>query len=746
MAEKTTLRGMVQSVVYRGNDGFAVFRVRDEETKKAMTVAGNAPDVAEEAHVTVSGIWQVHERFGEQFKASEVGVTPPTTADGIETYLASGFVKAIGPVTARRIVTQFGDDTLDVLDKSPDRLAEVRGIGRQKADEIAKNWQDQRSVREVMIFLRSCGLGAGMAGRIHARHGPASVRLLEEDPYQIAQTVDGIGFQTADQIAAHLGITGEDPRRMRAAVRQAAVDAADQGHCGLPVKDIVTRAHKLLRPCNAHHLVRALRECFEEDSLVEGYARGQRCAFLPGLYHREQQAAQRLSVLSQTTPAPVADAPADSVAWAEGVVGKEFHEGQREALAELLNARVGVLTGGPGTGKTTVLDGYVHIIERAGLKPTLSAPTGRAAKRMKETTGRPAKTIHKLLEAGRHGFQRNADNPVEADIIVIDESSMLDSGLFRHLLDATPDHARLLFVGDVDQLPSVGPGAVLRDLIDSGTVPVGRLTHVFRQAAESNIVQAAHDVNEGRVPRRTGKDYAAVKVNDPDHAAEVVRKLVTEQMPRYDYDPIRHVQVLTPMLRGSAGVEALNNALQAELNPTAEPRVRLGAYTYAPGDRIMIIKNNHDEGVSNGDVGWVKAIDTENEMIEFWIDEGDEKGLALSYGFDRAREFTLNYACTIHKAQGSEYPVVVMPLTTGHYPMLAKSLTYTALTRAQSLCITVAQPKAYQLAVQESADTERWSHLREALEETMPPLPEATDTATPGSPHHPATDDVAVAM
>ena len=713
------LAGSVERVTFHSAEtGFCVLKVHARGKRDLVPVVGHAPAIAAGEWMTASGRWTTDREHGLQFRAETLQVTPPTGIEGIERYLASGQMRGIGPMMAKRIVAAFGEAVFEIIEAEPARLTEVEGIGKTRAARIVKGWAEQKAVREIMIFLHAHGVGTARATRIFRTYGQDSLKVMAEDPYRLARDIRGIGFRTADAIAIRLGLAREAPQRLAAGVSYALQRAMDEGHCGLPVEGLVRSAAELLEV--APDLVRcaaalALREGRE---VVADTLGGEPCLFLRGLYGAERTMAARLLERAAGTPPWPAIDFGLARPWVEAKTGKALSASQAEAVGLALSKKLCVLTGGPGVGKTSTLDAILRILTAKGVRVLLAAPTGRAAKRMAEQTGLEARTIHRLLEIDpRHGgFQRDEANPLDADLVVIDETSMVDVPLMHALLKAVPERAALILVGDVDQLPSVGPGQVLADVIASDRVPVARLTEIFRQAAESRIVTSAHRVNTGRLPeapaRGEDSDFHIVEIDEPEAGLDTLVELVARRIPRrFGLDPARDVQVLTPMIRGTLGSRNLNHRLQAVLNPDPPALVERFGWRFAPGDRVMETRNDYDRDVFNGDLGTVAALDMAEEALSVDFD-----GRLVIYPFNELDTLVPAFATTIHKAQGSEYPAVVIPLVTQHRTMLARNLLYTGLTRGRRLVVLVGQPRAIRMAVQDGTVRRRWTKLREWLE------------------------------
>ena len=710
------LAGLVERVTFHNADsGFCVLRVKVRGQRDLVTVVGHAATIAAGEWVQMSGSWITDRTHGLQFKAAFLKATPPTTLEGIEKYLGSGMIRGIGPVYAKKLVRAFGENVFELIEQEPKRLREVTGIGPKRAARIVAGWAEQKVIREIMLFLHAHGVGTSRAVRIYKTYGTEAVQRITENPYRLARDIRGIGFLTADRVAEKLGIEKTATIRIRAGISFALAEAMDDGHCGLPTAELLVLTAKLIE-VEPGLIEAALALELGEGELVADTVDGERCVFLAGLYRAEQAIAERLRTLGTGgTPWPAIDVDR-AIPWVEGKTGLVLAPSQREALRLAVASKVLVVTGGPGVGKTTIVRSILTVLRAKGIEVALCAPTGRAAKRLAESTGLEARTVHRLLEADPKtgGFKRGEEHLLECDLLVVDESSMVDVLLMRSLLRALPDRAALLIVGDVDQLPSVGPGQVLADVIASGAVPVVRLTEVFRQAAQSRVVVNAHRINRGQMPELEavdGSDFFFVDALDPDEGVRKLLAVVRDRIPaRFGLDPIRDVQVLCPMNRGGLGARALNMELQAALNPPGELWVERFGWTYGPGDKIMQVANNYEREVFNGDLGVITGLDMEDGELTVTFD-----GRPVTYGFGELDELVLAYATTIHKAQGSEYPAVVIPLTTQHYAMLARNLLYTGVTRGKRLVVLVGQRRALAIAVRNGNGRRRWSKLREWL-------------------------------
>ena len=724
---------MERVTFHNADSGFCVLRVKARGQRDLVTVVGHAATIAAGEWVQMSGSWITDRTHGLQFKAAFLRASPPTTLEGIEKYLGSGMIRGIGPIYATKLVRAFGAAVFELIEQEPGRLREVTGIGPKRAGRIVTGWADQKVIREIMLFLHAHGVGASRAVRIYKTYGADAVQLISENPYRLARDIRGIGFLTADRVAEKLGIEKTAMIRVRAGISFALADAMDEGHCGLPVDELTVLTEKLIEvppPLIASALALEL----QAGEVVADTVMDRDCLFLAGLYRAEQVIAERLRMLSGgRLPWSEIDAH-KAIPWVEARTGLTLAESQRTAVQLALRSKVLVITGGPGVGKTTLVNSILKIIRAKGVEVALCAPTGRAAKRLTESTGLEGRTIHRLLEADPKtgGFKRGEEHPLDCGLLVVDEASMVDVPLMRALLKALPDQAALLVVGDVDQLPSVGPGQVLADLIASGAVPVMRLTEVFRQAAQSRIIVNAHRINRGQMPEWEaveGSDFFFVDAQEPEDGVRRLLSVVRDRIPaRFGLHPVRDVQVLCPMNRGGLGARALNMELQQALNPPGERRVERFGWTFCQGDKVMQVSNDYERDVFNGDLGVIASLDMEQSELIVSFD-----GREVVYGFGELDELVLAYATTIHKAQGSDYPAVVIPLTTQHYAMLARNLLYTGITRGKRLVVLVGQRRALAIAVRNGNGRRRWSKLREWLVPdpafdhgqvfSMPPVP-----------------------
>ncbi len=701
------LEGTLETLTYRNEQtGYSVARLQVAGQPGQVTVVGTLHDPVVGQTLQLSGEWQDHPRWGRQFRIQTSRSVTPATSEGIERYLGSGLVKGIGPELARRIVARFGTEALRVLDEEPRRLAEVPGIGPSRLAALTEAWKAQRGLREVMLFLQSHDVGTANAWRIYRQYGAETVQRIRENPYRLAEEVYGIGFRTADRVASSLGLAPDSPARCQAGLLFALSQAEAEGHTCLPEEELAKRAAALLE-LTEERLADGLRELGAAGRVVreEGFA------YLPPLHAAEAGIALLLRRLASSPRAPLSADPEKDIAGAQERLGLTLDPPQAESLAAALREKVLVLTGGPGTGKTTILRALVAAL--SGRRVLLAAPTGRAAKRLEESSGLEARTIHRLLEFDRRtgGFRKGPSEPLDCDLLIVDESSMVDTLLMYQLLRALPARTGLLLVGDADQLPSVGPGNVLRDIIASGRLPVRELTHIFRQAAASQIVTNAHRIRAGRMPEADGQDFYFITQESPQKAAEIILQLVTERIPRrFGLDPLEDIQVLSPMHKGEVGVENLNRLLQAALNPGAAGLQR-GPRRLCVGDRVLQLRNDYEKEVFNGDIGRIRSLDPESQEAEIVFD-----GRPVRYEPAELDEVALAYAVSVHKAQGGEFPAVVVPVMTQHYVLLQRNLLYTAVTRGRRLVVLVGTKRALHIALSKAGAGARFTGLSRRLQ------------------------------
>lgn len=711
------LRCVVERITYQNPDnGYSVMKVNVKGYNDPVTLVGNLLEVPVGSVLLCDGNWKVDKRYGSQFVAESWEEVMPATIYGIEKYLGSGLVKGIGPKFAKLIVAKFGLETIDVIESDIERLHEVPGIGKKRVEKIAESWEKQKDIKNVMLFLQGYGVSTAYAAKIYHQYGKESINKVKDNPYRLADDIWGIGFKTADGIAAKMGYEKSDLRRCRSGILYTLGQLSNDGHVYAEEEQLIKSAMQLLE-VEEEPVKQAMAQMIEAKDLeLDNEA-----IYLPPFYYAECGTANRLRALVEAAEED-RKKPTFNLADISKETGIEYDDIQIAAIRQAIESKVMVLTGGPGTGKTTTTQGIIAALKTAGMNILLAAPTGRAAKRMSEATDMEAKTIHRLLEYNpKDGYKRNEENPLEADALIVDECSMIDILLMNHLMKAIPSGMRLVMVGDIDQLPSVGAGNVLRDIIDSAKIPVVRLTRIFRQAQSSRIVMSAHAINNGKFPDTSnGKDtdFFFIKEEDPERVAESIVHLVKERLPKaYNLSP-GNIQVLTPMQRGVVGASNLNLALQEALNPTSVCLNR-GGYSYRRGDRVMQIRNNYDKGVFNGDLGYIEEVDMEERTLIASFD-----GISVEYEASELDELSLAYATTIHKSQGSEYPIVVMPVLMNHYVMLQRNLIYTGITRAKKICVLIGTTKALAYAIRNMSVLKRNTKLKERLN---PPLIAKTD-------------------
>ena len=699
------IRCVVERITYQNpENGYSVFRVKVKGYDDLVTLVGNLLDVPAGSVLLCQGEWRVDRKYGQQFQCSTWEEVMPATAYGIEKYLGSGLVKGIGPKFARLIVNRFGTGTIDVIETDIERLNEVHGIGPKRIAKIRESWEKQKDIKNVMLFLQGHGVSTAFAAKIYREYGKESVSKVQENPYRLADDIWGIGFKTADGIASKMGYGKDDPRRVRSGILYTLGQLADEGHCFATGEQLLGTAAELL-DVGEEAIGAVLADMSGADDVItDGEA-----IYLPPFHYAECGVARRLLALRNGNGSLFSEDEPE-LPRVEGIV---YDETQLEAVRLALKSKVMVLTGGPGTGKTTTTKAIIGALRSSGMKVLLAAPTGRASKRMSEATGMEARTIHRMLEYNpKDGYQRNADNPLTGDALIVDECSMIDILLMNNLLKAVPDGMRLILVGDIDQLPSVGAGNVLRDIIDSGAVPVIRLTRIFRQAQSSRIVMSAHAVNAGRLPDLSNgreTDFFFLREEDPEKVAESIVDLVGRRLPGAYGIGADSIQVLTPMQRGVVGAASLNIALQQSLNGNGDSLSR-GGYTFRKGDRVMQLRNDYDKEVFNGDLGYITDVNLEDRVLKVDFD-----GREIEYDSTELDELSLAYATTIHKAQGSEYPVVVIPVMMNHFVMLQRNLIYTGITRARKVCVLIGQLKALSYAVRNLTVQKRNTRLKERL-------------------------------
>lgn len=705
-SKRASAEGIVERIVFENpENGFVVARMRVEGQHDLLTFVGSAMAISPGETIQISGEWVDDRKFGKQIKVIEYKTVLPNSIVGIEKYLGSGLIHGIGPAYAERLIKAFGIETLRVIDEEPEKLRTVEGIGPKRAAQIREAWSEQREIQSIMIFLQGHGVGTNQAVRIYKKYGDGAVAVLRDNPYKLIEDITGIGFAGADKIAIDLGLALESSARLAAGLTFTLQQMVSEGHVFSEKDALLAKASALLA-VDDDLVARELAEMIHNDSLIAE----DNDIFLHDLHERETGCADHLRRLLNAEKEEVTDKPDVAIKWVEKKHSITLSDEQRDALKMSVDNPVTVITGGPGTGKTTLINSIISVFQRKNFTLLLAAPTGRAAKRMETTTGHEAKTIHRLLEYNPklHDFTRNELNPLDADVIVIDEMSMVDIGLMHSVLRAVPDDARLLLVGDVDQLPSVGPGNVLMDIIASNAVPTVRLKTIFRQAAESGIITNAHRINTGESPKWNDTDCFFVERNEPEAVRDTILELVTHRIPnKFGFDPMKEIQVLAPMHRGDAGVAQLNEHLQEAMNPKGQEIDHRGLRV---GDKVIQTKNNYELDVYNGDVGRIMLMS--EEVRELHVEFEDRTAL---YTFDDIDNLNLAYAITVHKAQGSEYPALILPLVSQHYLMLQRNILYTAITRGKSLVVVVGETKALHRALNNTDVTLRNTRLAERL-------------------------------
>ncbi|MFH0960955.1 MAG: ATP-dependent RecD-like DNA helicase [Pseudomonadota bacterium] len=719
------IQGQIERVTFHNEEnGFSILRLRVPGYHELVTLVGNLMGPLPGQIINATGEWIVHPQFGDQFKIIQCKTLIPATVNGIEKYLGSGLVKGIGPVMARRIVNLFGEETLFVIDNAADRLCEVEGIGEKRLNMIREAWEDQKRIREVMVFLQGHDVSAGYAAKIYKQYGNRSIEIVSENPYRLAMDIFGIGFVTADKIAENLGFEKDSPVRVQAGVIYVLSQMADDGHVYYPFEPLIEKCEEILS-VERKAILSAMESLSSEKRIVvdnlskpgEQSTAPTSAVYLSTFYVCETGIASKVKTLFRTAHSRRKIDADKAVEWVQREISMSLAQNQIEAVRTVLESKITVITGGPGTGKTTIIKAILAIFDRLQIHILLAAPTGRAAKRMSETTGHEAKTIHRMLEFSPPlgGFQKDEKHPLVCDLLIVDETSMIDTVLMYHLLKALPLYSSLILIGDINQLPSVGPGNVLQDIIGSKAVPVVELTEIFRQAQDSDIIINAHLINSGVMPNLdtyddTGHDFYFIEKTEPEEALETILKLVCVRIQRaFQLDPIDDVQILSPMNRGTIGTSNLNIEFQKALNPREDGIMR-GGRSFRINDKVMQIRNNYDKDVFNGDIGRITKIDSVNQTLTILFD-----GRAVTYDYPDLDEIVLAYAVSVHKSQGSEYPCVVIPLLTQHYVLLQRNLLYTAVTRGKQLVIVVGSKKAMAIAVKNDRRQNRYTFLKERL-------------------------------
>ncbi len=718
------IRAVIEHITFQNSEnGYSIMKAKVKDHTDLVTLVGTMLDVPVGSVLLCEGDWKIDRKYGQQFVVQSFEEVMPATVYGIEKYLGSGLVKGIGPKFAQLIVRQFGTDTIEVIDTDIERLYEVPGIGKKRVEKIRESWEKQKDIKNVMLFLQGYGVSTAYAAKIYRCYGKESIDKVNENPYRLADDIWGIGFKTADSIASKMGYEKNDPRRCKSGLAYTLSQLSEEGHVYAEQEQLLNAATELLT-ADSNAISLAMKEMVESEQLImDGNA-----MYLPPFYYAEIGTAGKLkklmnSVATQTT---MFQPNIEAIAMKRGI---EYDDVQIDAINQAVISKVMVLTGGPGTGKTTTTQGIIAALKEIGLRILLAAPTGRAAKRMSEATGMEAKTIHRLLEYNpADGYKRNDENPIDGDVLIVDECSMIDIILMNNLVKALSENMRLILVGDIDQLPSVGAGNVLRDIIESERVPVVRLTRIFRQAQSSRIVMSAHAINEGKFPDISNgmtTDFFFIKNEDADSVSSDIVNLVKNRLPKSYNMPLNKIQVLTPMQRGVVGSINLNLVLQEALNPTKEGLSR-GGYNYRKGDRVMQIRNNYDKEVFNGDLGYIESVNMEDRtlMVNF-------EDRMIEYEVSELDELSLAYATTIHKAQGSEYPIVVMPVLMKHYVMLQRNLIYTGITRAKKICVLIGSTKALAYAIHNLTVSNRNTRLKERLRGESEPVTDAVPLHKP---------------
>lgn len=710
------LNGSIERVTFHSEEtGFCVLRAKVKGHRDLVTVIGNVAVITPGECFEGWGSWINDKKHGIQFKAQELKVIPPTSLEGIAKYLGSGMVKGIGPHFAKKIIKAFGEAVFDVIELTPERLSEVEGIGEKRQAMVTSAWAEQKAIRNIMVFLQSHGVGTARAVRIYKTYRDDAIAKVRENPYRLSLDIHGIGFKSADALAQKLGIAKDSILRAQAGIRYALQTLCDHGHCAVEYEQLSNAGVSLLEIPKTV-INEAIDKEIAAENLILDSVNDIACVFPASLYQSENWAAKHLLRIRANTP-PWGEIDIDkALPWVEKKTGLQLSCSQKDAITSVLKSKLSIITGGPGVGKTTIVNSILKILQIKKLSVALCAPTGRAAKRLTEMTGLNAKTIHRLLafDPKTFSFKHNQNNPLPIDVLIVDESSMIDIVLLHHLLKAIPDHAALIFVGDVDQLPSVGPGAVLLDMIRSNVIHTVKLTEIFRQAANSKIIINAHRINQGQMPLQNEaktNDFYTIYAETPEEIHDQLISLVSNRLPQYlTCHPVTDIQVLTPMKRGGLGSNALNINLQKMLNGASEPKITRYGTTFAPGDKVIQIINNYDKEVFNGDIGFITQIDLEDSSLKISFDTR-----TVIYDFNELDEMNLAYAISIHKSQGSEFPIVVIPLSTQHYALLARNLLYTAVTRGKQLVVLVGQKKAVGMAVNNNQENKRLTKLSERL-------------------------------
>ena len=715
------LQGTIERVVFENvESGYVIARLNSNSSPgELITVVGNLASINPGESLLLKGMWVNNPKYGRQFKIEQYETVLPSTIIGLRRYLGSGLIKGVGPVMANRIVDKFGSDTLEIIEHQPEKLSQVEGIGQKRIGVIKSAWSAQREIKNVMLFLQSHNVSTTHATKIYKTYQDQAIPVVKENPYRLADDIYGIGFKTADSIAQNLGVDNESPYRVRAGLKYVLSQKAEEGHVFLFRTELISTCQEILE-LSESAISEGISALIGAEEIISEIIREQEAIFLAPFYYAEVGVANIIGRILQFTPASLNQADFDrSIDQIQNSLAIHLADGQKKAIQTAVNSQVMVLTGGPGTGKTTTTLGMIRLLEKLGYRILLAAPTGRAAKRLSEATGREAKTVHRLLEFSPNegGFQRNRHNPLEADVVIVDEVSMIDLVLMNNLVKAVSQKTKLILIGDVDQLPSVGAGNVLKDMIASEVVDLVRLTEVFRQAQESMIITNAHQINSGKGPNLTGdasRDFFFIEVDEVDQVAEQIGQLVQSRLPNhYGFDPFDDVQVLCPMRRGVVGSENLNKLLQNLLNPSNSGMINSGSM-FRVGDKVMQIRNNYEYDVFNGDIGRVEGIDQVDKVLQIRFPDK-----IVDYDMADLNELVLAYATTVHKSQGSEYQAVILPLVTQHYMMLQRNLLYTGITRAKKIVVLIGSKRALNICVHNNKVTDRNTHLSARLQERI---------------------------
>lgn len=720
------LKGQIERITYTNEEnGYTIARVKVYGHRDLVTIVGNLMAPTPGEILNMKGEWANHPKYGDQFKVEYYNTAVPASVYGITKYLGSGLIKGIGPKIADRIVKKFGEQTLDVIEEEIENLTQVEGIGKKRIGMIQKAWEDQKEIRQVMLFLQTHGVSSGYATKIFKRYGDNAIEIVKENPYRLAMDIFGIGFVTADKIAEKMGFTKDSPQRAQAGILFVLNQMSDEGHVYYPYEPLIEKCQEILEVSrdiivDAIGVIQQDRNIIIEDINDDSdeFIVNNKAVYLAKFHVCETGIARRMHILLSVPKSLRPINTDEALEWVQKRLLIKLAANQVNAVKCALESKVMVITGGPGTGKTTIINAILKILTRADAKILLAAPTGRAAKRMSETTGHEAKTIHRLLKfsPGKASFEKDFENPLDCDVLILDESSMIDTILMHHLLKAVPATAILILVGDVNQLPSVGAGNVLNDIIDSGAVPVVLLKEIFRQAKQSRIIVNAHRINQGKMPYYDNtpspkNDFYFILKEEPEAVLDVILRLVKDRIPRrFGFDPIDDIQVLTPMHKGIVGAGNLNLELQNTLNPSTQGVTR-GQRFYKINDKVMQIKNNYDKEVFNGDIGRITRITPENQEVHISFD-----GRSLVYDYTELDELVLAYAVSVHKSQGSEYPVVVMPVAIQHYMLLQRNLIYTGITRGRELVVLVGTKKALAIGVRNDKTRKRYTYLKNRLQ------------------------------